>query len=421
MVAAKAVHAGRRASARLLYGVVRIPGTPTSCVLLLCAAVAALAGVDTAAQQKALSKRERLRLDRPAPLFPLEPAWTTPLPAAPVSGPAMDQARVYVPLADGTLTAADRDSGELLWSVPADVALAPVCAEDVVVAAGPRQIAGFDAASGATRWTGALDGPPAWLVAAGDVAVVAVGRRVQAYTVSTGRGRWSRELSAPVRIAPAVSGARIAVADDSGAITLIDLDAGTVVWTRVLADRPGAMAMTADRVFVGANREFRALAAADGATRWLWRTGGDVSGARADGDRVFVVTLDNLVRALDADSGNQHWKATLSTRPAGAPLLLTNLVVVAGVGTRVEGFARKTGAATGVVMPTAELAGAPAIAPVLEPFRVALVAATRAGALNGFRPERMMFREPRSAPLTVLPGRRLVPEPAPTARPAVRR
>jgi hypothetical protein len=125
-----------------------------------------------------------------------------------------------------------------------------------------------------------------------------------------------------------------------------------------------------------------------------------------------VTTLDNLVRALDAASGNQRWKATLSTRPSGAPLLLTNLVVVSGIAPRVEGFARKTGAAAGVVLPAAELAGAPALAPGVEPYRVALVVATRAGALNGYRPERMMFREPRSAPLTVLPGRRLVPEPA---------
>ncbi|MGE0392911.1 MAG: PQQ-binding-like beta-propeller repeat protein, partial [Vicinamibacterales bacterium] len=147
---------------------------------------------------------------------------------------------------------------------------------------------------------------------------------------------------------------------------------------------------------------------------------GDVAGVRVDGDRVFVTTLDNLVRALDAASGNQQWKATLSTRPAGTPLLLRNLVIVAGVAPRVEGFARKTGAAVGVILPPAELAGDPAVATRLEPSRVALVVATRAGALQAYRPERMMFREPRAAPLTALPGRRLVPEPAVGRPPAPR-
>jgi outer membrane protein assembly factor BamB len=382
-------------------------------VLLVFAAVAAVLGADVAAGQNPRSARERLRIEAPAPLFPLEPAWTTPLPAPPAAGPAIDSGRVYVPLTDGTLAAADRDSGALLWTVTADVSLAPVTAGDAVVTAGPRHVTAWDAATGQTRWTGALDAPPAWLAVADGLVLVAVADRVLAWDLGSGAGRWRVDLPGASRIPPAVASGHVAVADDTGAVSVIALPGGGLTWRRTVPGRPGALAMNGDRVFVGTDaREFRALAVADGSTRWQWRTGGDVVGVRADGDRVFVTTLDNLVRALDAASGNQRWKATLSTRPSGAPLLLTNLVVVSGIAPRVEGFARKTGAAAGVVLPAAELAGAPALAPGVEPYRVALVVATRAGALNGYRPERMMFREPRSAPLTVLPGRRLVPEPA---------
>lgn len=419
MVAAKAAPTGRCAAATLLYGVVRIPGTPTSCVLLLLAAVVGLPDGGASAQPAASSKLDRLKHDRPAPLFPLEPAWTTPLPAPPVAGPALDATRAYVGLVDGTLAAVDRDAGVVLWTVPAEVVLPPAAAADVVVTAGTREIAAFDVVSGVRRWTGALAAAPAWLVVSGHLAVAGAGRRAQAFDAAGGGPRWSVDLPGAARIPPAVTGVHLAVADDSGTISLIDQATGAVVWQRVVPGRPGALAMAGDRVFVGTSaREFRALDIADGTTRWQWRTGGDVAGAHADGDRVFVATLDNLVRALDAASGNQRWKATLSTRPAGAPLVLPNLVIVSGVAPRVEGFARKTGAAAGVVLPAAELAGAPALAPGIEPFRVALVVATRAGALQGYRPERMMFREPRSAPLTALPGRRLVPEPPLERRPA---
>jgi outer membrane protein assembly factor BamB len=412
MVAAKAMRADQRAAATLLYGVVRIPGTPTSCVLLLLALVAAAPVDGVFAQRSSLSQLERLKRDRPAPLFPLEPAWTTPLPAPPATGPAFDAARAYVGLADARLAAVDRDSGMLLWTVPAEVALVPAPADEVVVAAGTREVGAYAAGSGTRRWTGALDRPPAWLVVTGEVAVVAAGAQVQARAVATGELRWRVDLPGPARVPPAGAGEWLAVADESGGVSLLERATGRLVWQRTVPGRPGAVAMAADRVFVGTSmREFRALRVSDGATLWQWRTGGDVAGARADGNRVFVTTLDNLVRALDTASGNQQWKARLSTRPAGTPLLLPNLVVVSGVAPRVEGFARKAGATAGSVLPVAELLGGPAVAPGVEPYRVAMVVATRAGALQGYRPERMMFREPRSAPLTALPGRRLVPEP----------
>lgn len=392
---------------------VRTSGTPTSCVLLAVAALAALPGVDVAAGQGARSARERQRLERPAPLFPLEPAWTTPLPAAPAAGPAIDGTRVYVPLTDGTLTAADRDSGTLLWTVPAEVSLPPAPAGDAVITAGAHRLAAYDVETGETRWTAALDAPPAWLAVADGLALVAVGDRVHARDTDTGRERWSQQLPGASHVPAAVSGGHLAVADVQGTISLFEGSTGRLLWRRAFPARIGALAMHGDRVFVGTDaREFHALGVSGGTTRWQWRTGGDVAGIRADGDRVFVTTLDNIIRALDTASGNQRWKATLSTRPAGPPLLLPNLIVVSGVAPRVEGFARKTGAAAGVVLPPAELAGAPALAPGLEPYRVALVVATRAAVLSGYRPERMMFREPGTAPLTALPGRRLVPEPA---------
>ena len=374
------------------------------------------AGGTLEAQRPGNSARERLRRERPVPLFPLEAAWTRPLPAAPSQGPAIDSRRVYVALTDNTVLAADRDTGEPAWTAAAPAVLPPVAATDVVLVAGERSLAALGSEAGTPRWASPLEQPPHWLLVADGLALVGLGPRVRALALADGAVRWTLDLDAPVRTRPAAAAGALVVADDQGRVTVLDLAAGTRRWTRALPGRPGAVTMTADQVFVGTTaREFHALAAADGTTRWSWRTGGDVAGARADGDRVFVTTLDNLVRALDAATGNQRWKATLTTRPAGAPLLLTNLVVVAGISGRVDGFARKAGAAAGLLLPAAELAGEPGILAALEPFRVAAVVATRAGVLTGLRPERMMFREPRSAPLTVLPGRRAIPEPVPSA------
>ena len=48
-----------------------------------------------------------------------------------------------------------------------------------------------------------------------------------------------------------------------------------------------------------------------GDQEWTWARrifGGDVVGAAVDDDVVYVVSLDNIVRAVNRGNGNQRWK-----------------------------------------------------------------------------------------------------------------
>ena len=389
----------------LLYGVVRYTSTPTSCVLGALAVVASLGAGPRSAIERA---------EAPAPLFPLEAAWTLDLLSPPVSGPAIDARHAYVALKDGSVEAADLASGERVWSVEGDATVAPVVSGDVVLLAGSTQIAALTTENGDPVWTRALPDPAVALTAADGLVMVATMQgTLLALSASDGVERWRQRV--PGRVTPPmlVTAGRVAVVDEAGHVTALEIASGHVRWQRRLAGRLSPPAGTDERLFVGSStKAFWALRASDGATLWQWRMGGDVSGAVVDGDRVYVLTLDNLIRALDAGTGNQRWKASLATRPGAPPLALKGLAVVSGVAPRLEGFSRKTGVSLGILTPASELAGSPALTPVLVPYRTAVVVATRDGLLLGFRPERLMLRDPKAAPLTTLPGRLLAPEPA---------
>ena len=338
----------------------------------------------------------------------------------------MDDRHAYVALRDGSLLAADLDSGEVVWSVTGDATEAPTVLGDRVLLAGSTHVVAFAAENGDPVWSTPLPDPAVALTAADGLVLVGTTQgTLLALSASDGGERWRQRV--PGRVLPPmlVTPGRVSVVDDAGHITALDLASGHVLWQRRLAGRLSPPAGTQDQLFVGSStNSFWALRASDGATVWQWRMGGDVSGAVVDGDRVYVLTLDNLIRALDARSGNQRWKASLATRPGAPPLALKGLAVVSGVAPRLEGFSRKTGASLGVLAPVSELAGSPVLTPALVPYRTALVVATRDGRLLGFRPERLMLRDPKTAPLTTLPGRLLaperrradipIPEPAPT-------
>ena len=65
---------------------------------------------------------------------------------------------------------------------------------------------------------------------------------------------------------------------------------------------------------------------------WRWRTGGDVLGtAVVDARRVYFVSFDNILRALDRRSGAQRWKRPLPFRPLTGPLMAGATIITSGV------------------------------------------------------------------------------------------
>lgn len=355
----------------------------------------------------------------PTAILPAEPVWTKTLEAPPSAAGAMDEARVYVALEGAGVRAFRRDTGEPVWSEPADTRWPLIVAGGLLFAALPDEIRGHDPASGQLRWShrleAALSAPLAWV--GGRVIVLLETGEVVALRDRDGQVAWRRPLGAAVRYVPAAIGdTAIALTLADSRLVSLDLESGEPRWERTFEGTIGPPASGRDRVFVGStNNFFYALDAESGAERWKWRTGGDVVGAAADGDRVYFASLDNVLRAVNRGNGNQLWKAAVPTRPAAPPKAFGDVVVLSGVAPRVDAYLGKTGVALGTFTAAADLQGAPMIDTTPTPFEVAMVAITRDGRMTGLRPTKLMFPDPPLAPFLKLPGRELPREPRPGA------
>jgi outer membrane protein assembly factor BamB len=168
-----------------------------------------------------------------------------------------------------------------------------------------------------------------------------------------------------------------------------------------------------DRVFAGStSNEIYAFDPERGRLVWKFRFGGDVVGIAATNDVVFVVSLDNLVRALNRSNGNQIWKRALTTRPIAAPQVFDGGVAVAGAESMAT-FNSKTGAPIGTYEAPNLIQGQPLVDSTPTPFAVSVLTVTRDGRAIGLRPVEMMFREKALTPLSALPGRPVQKEASP--------
>lgn len=353
----------------------------------------------------------RRKLPDPAPLFPVESHWAVTLDAPPSAGGAMDDAQIYVPTTEGTVLALDRDAGELVWSAPIATTWAPLPVGDLVIVASTDELVALRTASGHVAWRSPgppLTAPPA--LVSGLVVLTSGNGDVRAVAARSGADAWQAALGAKAHHPPAVSpdGGVLVFALDDGHVVAIRGDSGRTLWRQPFQSALAAPAMAKDRVIVGGtDNVVRALHVVTGRELWRWRTGGDIIGAAADEGLVYVASLDNILRAVNRDNGNQRWKAVMPTRPAVPPVAFGGIVITSGVAPRIDGFISTTGVAQGSHRPDAELLGTPLIDRVMKPYAVALVTVTRDGRVTALRPEQMMMRDPKLAPLPELPGRRL--------------
>ncbi len=264
-------------------------------------------------------------------LFPLDHFWTHALDAPFAAAPAASGARVYVPLQTGQLVALEPGRVEPAWSVALAADSAPVAAGDRLFVSASGAIHALDAATGSVVWrlpAGALAVPlthrAGWLI----VALADGG--LQAVRAADGVVVWARAMGAPLTSAPAIDGNLLVAGFGDGRIALLDLATGNPRWQKSLGAAPGAITLSADRIFTGtADGYFWAIKTRDGDLDWRWRRGSRMIGAAAaDPERVYVVALDNVVRAYSRSSGNEKWDYALSSRPLAGPMLVEGLVVI---------------------------------------------------------------------------------------------
>ena len=367
----------------------------------------------------------------PAPLLPAEQAWLVTLPSLPVAAGALDDQRVYIPLQEHGTVALARETGETAWTSDAETTFPIALAANAAILLRTDEVLALDRDTGDPMWRTPLrSNPIVPALSTGDLIVAVLENEdVVALHVADGSQAWSvkvKGVKPPLGLAADHDSVYLNVG--ASGIAALSLTDGTVKWQRQLDGQLSAPAAGNDRVFVGStSNAFYALDARNGKREWMWGAdmiGGDVIGAATDGDAVFYVGLDNLVRALNRN-GNQRWKQPLTTRPNAPPIAFGGIVVVFGVSPAMTAFNAKTGSSLGsYIAPNAPgasvppvLKGPPLIDPVLRPFRVAAVVITAEGRAIGLRPTGMMFREPPAVPFTALPGKPLTREASPLPPP----
>jgi outer membrane protein assembly factor BamB len=223
-----------------------------------------------------------------------------------VPPPAAGGGLVYVSV-DGSLRALDATTGTQRWQLAssgANAFTAPIVAGGVVVVADSAGIlAGLDAATGTRRWTHtASDGvtAPTW-AAAGGVLYACANTQVRAYDLATGAPKWTSAVDA--RLDPGnkpltVAGGTVFVPGDARvqqsarALTALDAATGRTRWTFTTGEKAyveGPAAVDGGTVYLGSERGLYAVDAATGTRKWVAAAGNATAwGPAAGGGRVYV-------------------------------------------------------------------------------------------------------------------------------------
>ena len=322
----------------------------------------------------------------PSFLLPVDLAWTTRLEDGPRHPPAYDRERAYVALRTDSLVAIDLRTGQQVWIVEQHLDHPPAVGDGVVVTSSGSTLSGWRASDGTAVWSAAFDvalvAPPlwntGWLVSATADGQIVVLRGFD------GRVMWRRSVDSTPTVRPTIAGDRLFVPLVDGRVVVLALRTGSVIWERDLPGRPqGILAL--DALYVGSTDNFLyRLALDDGTVDWYWRTGGDIVGTpTADIENIYFTARDNVLRALDRRNGARRWRQPLPGRPAGGPLRVDSVVVVAGISPTVALFDTKTGLPRGEYVAPAELAAMPHVIPGALPPAPQLVLVTGAGDVIG--------------------------------------
>jgi outer membrane protein assembly factor BamB len=288
--------------------------------------------------------------------------WTTTLPAPSRHAPAFDEAAAYIGLETNQVVALSLADGKIRWTIELGALNGLAAGDGLVFVPAGDGIEARDAETGSARWHAPLDAPLSaplvwqngWLFAATAKGSLTMLR------AASGEPIWHRSFGSAVRVPAALTGERLYVLADNGHVAALQLGTGVTIWDRALGARPTTLLPLDDRLFVGADDKFfYCLSAKDGGRKWRWRTGGSFVGTPvADDGRVYFLSLDGVLRALNRGGGSQEWQTVIPFRPVAGPYLSAQLLIVCGFAD-VRAYQAAGGQPAGAAEIPGELAAAP--------------------------------------------------------------
>jgi outer membrane protein assembly factor BamB len=376
---------------------VRTVHTTISCSrsILLCALVAA-------SSRLVFAQSERSSL-------PLALRWTIDVGAPPVAGalPVSDDHFVYIALRTGQIAAYDLADGTERWRKAVKVAHPLATDSNLLFVATEDTILALRSADGALVWEAQV-AATAPLLARGGWLLAMVEGNLVAFRAADGSRAWQQDIGA-TSVGPAINGDRVFAAPDDGRIVAVELKTGKQIWERGLGGAAETPLPTDLRVYAGASDlQLYCLDAATGEIRWQTRLGAAPQGsAAADSTRVFIVSLDNLIRAYDLRNGGQRWQHGLKHRPATGTVALGGMVLVGSAATpEIWAWAAASGKPAGTIATPAEPAVPPSF--VDRGGEGAFVFVVTGGLANHWQLTLLATAgDPPLVPLSELPGQAL--------------
>ena len=270
--------------------------------------------------------------------------------------------RVFVSSLPGLVSAHDIKDGRELWRDAVNPDQPIVVDGERVFIAGNEAVQALQATDRAVAWrtsTGTVTAP---LVVKEGWVIVASAVRMLALRASDGSIVWQRE-TALQKDRGTIDGNTLFVPLANGRLQAVDLASGATRWERRFAGSPAEPLVVGDRLYVGTNdKYFYCMKTSTGEVDWRIRVGAALRGrAATDGQRVFFVALDNLVRAVNRGNGALSWQQGVRFRPFEGPAVAGASVFVAGPTTEVRVLHAATGKEAGKIPFPEPLVIAPAI------------------------------------------------------------
>jgi hypothetical protein len=263
--------------------------------------------------------------------FPAEEAWVRDLDGPATAPAAADNARAYVPFADH-IRAFDRESGEPTWTADVTTRWPLALLGTSLYALTESSITELDAASGAVRKRMPLPAAPtAGMAWTRDTLVVPLASSsLAAWRITDVQPYWTMHLPAPTHVAPAIAADTVFAALEDSRVAALKLSDGAERWTTTIGGTPREIVAGKDLAVVASSDRFvYALKASSGKLAFPRRSALDVIGVLIDDDHVYVVDLDNTIRAY-AHSGHQKWKKVIDTRVTAPPRMTEHGILLVG-------------------------------------------------------------------------------------------
>lgn len=262
--------------------------------------------------------------------FPLAPRWSIDLAGPPIQGapPAADAERVYIAMSAGPVVAYGAADGRERWRRDVVASQPLIVDAGIVFVASDKTIHALRAEDGSTLWESPITVSAPLLVHAGWLIAIAANDLV-AFRAADGSRIWHNEIGESLS-QPAIDGDRLFVSLTNKQVVALSVPSGAPLWEHALDGVPESPFATNDRVYVGASdRRFYCLQQHNGEVDWYQRIGSaPVGHAAIDRSHLYVVALDNVLRAYDRGNGNQRWTHPLKRRAATGPEVLGSMVLV---------------------------------------------------------------------------------------------